>query len=73
MNHCDVIGTCLTTGELRKIVKRAVLQTTAAAVFVTLGTLQASQAMTHIPNGADAETLPFSSLQPWDQMTQECS
>ena len=54
MNHCAVIGTCLTTGELRKVVKRAVLQTTAAAVFVTLGTLQASRAMTHIPNGADA-------------------
>ena len=55
MSHCFVIGTCLTTGELRKIVKRAVLQTTAAAVFVTLGTLQASRAMTHIPNGADAD------------------
>jgi len=55
MNPCAVIGSCLTTGELRKIVKRAVLQTTAAAMFGTLGTLQASRAMTHIPNGADAD------------------
>ena len=61
----------LTIGQLRKAVKRAVLQTTAAAMFVTLGTLRASRAMTHIPNGADAETLRFSWLQPLHQMTPE--